>query len=75
MSNASCIASPLPKVAFRARVAHPSALLRLVMRLQDWHERARGRRVLLSLNDQQLRDIGLSRADAEREGLRPFWDC
>jgi uncharacterized protein YjiS (DUF1127 family) len=26
------------------------------------------------LSDAMLRDIGLSRADAERESTRPFWD-
>ncbi|MYZ48072.1 DUF1127 domain-containing protein [Rhizobiales bacterium L72] len=34
----------------------------------------RSRRALLALTDDQLKDIGLSRADAHREGLRPFWD-
>ncbi|WP_275545700.1 MULTISPECIES: DUF1127 domain-containing protein [unclassified Pseudomonas] len=31
------------------------------------------RRALLKLSDQQLRDIGLSRAQAEREASLPFW--
>ncbi|TJW58692.1 MAG: DUF1127 domain-containing protein, partial [Mesorhizobium sp.] len=29
---------------------------------------------LLEMTDDQLRDIGISRCDAHREGLRPFWD-
>lgn len=37
-------------------------------------ERHRSRVALLELNDDQLKDIGLSRADAWREGMRPFWD-
>jgi uncharacterized protein YjiS (DUF1127 family) len=37
-------------------------------------ERRRSRLVLLSLTDEQLKDIGLSRADAEREGLRKPWE-
>lgn len=37
-----------------------------------WH-RSRTRRVLLSMDDQQLRDIGLSRAMAQHEGCKPFW--
>ena len=37
-------------------------------------ERRRSRMALLELNDDQLKDIGLSRADAWREGVRPFWD-
>lgn len=43
---------------------------------RDWPafwRRLNTRRVLLQLNDQQLRDIGLSRAQAEREANLPFW--
>ncbi|WP_258922558.1 DUF1127 domain-containing protein [Serratia marcescens] len=35
--------------------------------------RLRTRRELLLLNDRQLADIGLTRADAWREGYKPFW--
>lgn len=35
---------------------------------------ARQRRRLLALDDDLLKDIGLSRADAEKEGRRGFWD-
>jgi uncharacterized protein YjiS (DUF1127 family) len=45
-------------------------------RLLQWHELARQRRALLALNDHMLKDIGISRAEAEREASRPFWsDC
>ena len=37
-----------------------------------WH-RARSRGVLLNLDEQQLRDVGLSREMAQREGCKPFW--
>jgi uncharacterized protein YjiS (DUF1127 family) len=37
-------------------------------------ERRRGRLALLEMTDEQLKDIGVSRCDAHREGLRPFWD-
>ena len=37
-------------------------------------EKRRSRLALLSLTDQELKDIGLSRADAEREGLRNPWE-
>ncbi len=43
---------------------------------RDWPafwRRLNTRRVLLRLNDQQLRDIGLSRAQAEHEANLPFW--
>jgi uncharacterized protein YjiS (DUF1127 family) len=38
-----------------------------------WHERARQRRHLESLNDRMLRDIGLTRADVLAEASKPFW--
>ena len=45
----------------------------VVTRLMVWHDRARERRALLGLNDLQLSDIGISRADAGGEGEKPFW--
>ena len=44
-----------------------------VTRLMVWHDRVRERRALLGLSDLQLRDIGISRADAGGEGDKPFW--
>lgn len=35
--------------------------------------RWRTRRALLELDDQQLRDIGLSWEQARQEGSKPFW--
>ena len=37
-------------------------------------ERRRGRLALLEMTDEQLKDIGVSRSDAYREGIRRFWD-
>ena len=45
----------------------------LVTNLLAWRERARERRQLLSLSDSALKDFGASRADAAREGDKPFW--
>jgi uncharacterized protein YjiS (DUF1127 family) len=36
-------------------------------------ERARQRRALLALDDWMLKDIGLSRADAQHEYVKRFW--
>jgi uncharacterized protein YjiS (DUF1127 family) len=44
-----------------------------VMRLLRWQEVARQRRALLASSDDMLKDIGISRAEAEREARRPFW--
>ena len=46
----------------------------LLSRALLWLEVRRQRRQLQGLSDAMLRDIGLSRADAERESTRPFWD-
>ena len=43
-------------------------------RLEAWDEVIRQRRELEALSDHLLKDIGLSRVDAEREASRPFWD-
>ena len=48
-------------------------LLRGMERIDAWWSRARSRRALLEMSDAMLKDIGLSRADAWREGREPFW--
>ena len=45
-----------------------------VVRLLCWQELARQRRALLTLDDRMLKDIGITRADAQLEASRPFWD-
>lgn len=43
-------------------------------RLRCWASLHRQRRDLARLDDAALRDIGVSRRAAKREGARPFWD-
>ena len=50
------------------------SLAQFVDILLEWYERSRQRRQLLSLDDQLLKDIGISRADAEAEANKPFWE-
>jgi uncharacterized protein YjiS (DUF1127 family) len=38
-----------------------------------WHAHARARRDLALLDDWMLHDIGVTRADVEREWRKPFW--
>jgi uncharacterized protein YjiS (DUF1127 family) len=45
----------------------------IVVAWLNWLERARERRELLALDDRALQDFGASRADAAREGDKPFW--
>lgn len=65
-------------MASRATVAALGRALTIAGNLIDavvfeWPTRRRQRRHLASLDDRMLRDIGLSRADAEREaGKRPW---
>jgi uncharacterized protein YjiS (DUF1127 family) len=47
--------------------------LRLSDIAQQWRERARQRRALQNLNDELLKDIGLSRCDVEGESSKWFW--
>ena len=48
--------------------------LRIFDRLWLAYKVYRERQALLALSDDELRDIGLSRADARREANRPLWD-
>lgn len=45
----------------------------LVTVLGAWSERAYQRRVLSTLDARMLKDLGLTRADVERETAKPFW--
>ena len=40
---------------------------------QPWYDRWRQRQALLRLDDHLLKDIGVSRAEAEEEAVKPFW--
>ena len=39
----------------------------------EWRQRARGRMMLSQLSDRDLRDIGITRAEAAHESAKPFW--
>jgi uncharacterized protein YjiS (DUF1127 family) len=41
--------------------------------LWTWRDRYRERRMLSALSDHMLKDIGVSRADVEREAGKTFW--
>jgi uncharacterized protein YjiS (DUF1127 family) len=57
----------VPGAGFRA------GPLRLVERLLGWQERSRQRAMLASLDAHLLRDLGLTRSEAEQEFRKPFW--
>jgi uncharacterized protein YjiS (DUF1127 family) len=41
--------------------------------IADWTARVRQRRALAGLDDQMLRDVGITRVEAARESEKPFW--
>jgi uncharacterized protein YjiS (DUF1127 family) len=49
------------------------AILRLFATLALWQERAAQRYRLLGLDERMLKDLGISRADVEREAAKPVW--
>jgi len=61
-----------PRLRQLAR-ARRSALIVLAETLMTWIERARSRRVLGSLDDRMLSDIGMDRGDVQSEIAKPFW--
>jgi uncharacterized protein YjiS (DUF1127 family) len=50
-----------------------SVVRRCLATLRLWRQRAQERRALAALDDRLLADIGVTRADAERECAAPFW--
>jgi uncharacterized protein YjiS (DUF1127 family) len=55
----------------------PSILNRMALRVtavaEIWIERHRQRQTLCGLSDHVLKDIGVSRSEAEHEARKPFW--
>ncbi len=50
-----------------------AAAVRIVEVLFEWQDRARQRRHLETFDEHLLKDLGMSRADVEREASKPFW--
>jgi uncharacterized protein YjiS (DUF1127 family) len=67
--------STIPAVtATRIAVAETPSILETVLAwLFAWHHATRSRAMLAELDDRMLADIGISRADAQREVEKPFW--
>ena len=69
--RAPSTARPLPNLLKDLNLA----LLRAVEVLETWSARREQRRTLRTLPDHLLQDIGRSRADAEAEAAKPFWQA
>lgn len=68
--------TPRPERAGRAarfRTILGRTLVRLVEPVISWDQRRRDRRLLASLDDRALRDIGIDRTTAERDGTTSSW--
>jgi len=65
-----------PRLSFKTLLRDVSTnTSRLIITLLDRQAVARERRQLLGLSDMALKDFGASRADAEAEGTKPFWQA
>lgn len=72
-TNENCHYFLLPTVSIRFRrvpLPDPTRVFEVVDR---WQARSAQRRRLAVLEDRMLKDIGLSRADADRESRKWFW--
>jgi uncharacterized protein YjiS (DUF1127 family) len=69
----------LSQSSFAGRTGRPVAALvaglaqRTLDRLSQWRDLARSRRLLATLDDRMLSDIGVDRATAHREASTAFW--
>jgi uncharacterized protein YjiS (DUF1127 family) len=64
--------APLPTKS--ERVAAFVRMVRCIPHIVwPWFIRVKSRHALAMLSDHMLRDIGLTRADVERELMKPFW--
>ncbi len=65
--------TPVPTRGFAERlIASAVAVFDLLI---EWQARENQRRHLMALDDHLLRDAGISRADANREFGKPFWQA
>jgi uncharacterized protein YjiS (DUF1127 family) len=55
------------------RAYHAARRRRLRTIIVEWWQRVRSRYELASLGEADLRDVGLSRGEAEYESSKPFW--
>ena len=62
---------PIPR--HRGRRAASDVAGRVLAILREWRRRAHDRAELSKLDDRMLKDIGLTRGDAEFLRNKPFW--
>jgi uncharacterized protein YjiS (DUF1127 family) len=58
----------------RRAVARPPRQIRgWVAAFDTWRRRSREREILMTMSDKELKDIGITRYDAQYEAHKPFW--
>ena len=67
------VADAVSRWARQAAFGLTACSIRTSDALQRWRERGRQRRALENLNDDMLKDIGVSRCDVYRESSKGFW--
>jgi len=65
--------APRPERAGCFRTILGRSLVRLVEHVISWNQGRHDRRLLASLNDRMLRDIGVNRARVEGDSTSSFW--
>jgi uncharacterized protein YjiS (DUF1127 family) len=78
MSNTRCETFETPVAAYRGpQTGLLGTLVRAVSVVAEtfylWQDRAAQRAHLAGLEDHILKDMGIGRAEAEREAAKPFW--
>jgi len=67
------VADRASRLARQAALALTAHAVRITEAMQRWRERGRQRRALQNLNDDMLKDIGISRCDVYGESSKGFW--
>ncbi len=62
-----------PRLRPGSGVVARSWLIRALDALALWQERAAGRAHLAQMDERMLKDMGIGRAEADREVQKPFW--
>ncbi len=73
-SNRPSIGTPTDHWTARRSSFAGALVSRAIDTLIEWSERSRQRRQLMAMDEMALHDIGVTRADAVREGSKRMWE-
>lgn len=60
-------------VTFEPRKQEDKIIRKLLNKINHWRQNSRTRAMLATLDNDALKDIGISRVDALQESNKPFW--